>query len=539
MNRVVSCLICLFFAAQVFASQSPELRQAIGLFESKDFEGARRSAETILLSGRGGELEAALYLLVRINLATGQPERAGRGADRLLQAFPSGEYYEYARFARGESEFLLGNLSESRDDLQWCADSANDSRLSSRAQSILEERSEFDPKEYLFPQSKAATMRDVQGSEYRPKVRLLLAFPDVGDPAPDQLESAFKLAASHIDKYDVDVVRAGSAYSAVQTLDQTAKDGYDLLIFAGDEGSATSIAIANAEHDFPILKLTSTSRSLAPFSTGMVEFLASQESQAAHAARFAANDLEIRHGIMLTPTSDLGAAQKSGFERCEDFGLVLDAEVEYPAGASSIRPELYDVMSAPDRLDRGGELVETVLSRKEREKLLGPDGKGEISTRALAATSVGPEAFFFSVPGEQINNYCSQLGRIPDGMTLIGNSSWLDERSLLTQTTITEDMYVVVPLLPFADRYTELYESIKDELEFEVSPWELLGIDAADFVSAAFSRQFASGADFVDAAREVGNFSGAAVSVDISASGENSLARMLQFDGEEFHPVKK
>lgn len=539
MNKLVSCLICLLFATQVFATQSAELRQALSYFETKDFEGARRSAESILLSGRGEELEAALYLLVRINLATGQPERAERGADRLLDAFPAGEYHEYARFARAESEFLLNNLSAARDDLQWCADSSSDARLAERARNILDDRSEFDPQEYLFPQSKAAILIESQGSEHRPKVRLLLAFPDAGDPAPEQLESAFKLAASHLDRFDVDVKRVGSAYSAVLVLDNTVKEGYDLLVFAGDEGSATSIALANGEHDFPILKLTSTSRSLASLSTGMVEFLASQETQAAYAARFAAKELEIHHGILLTPTSEAGEAHKSGFERCEDFGLELDGDVSYPADATSIRPELYDVMSAPDRLERGGELVETVLSRKEREKLLGADGKGEFSTRAIPATSVGPEAFFFSLPSDQINNYCSQLGRLPDGMTLIGNSSWLDERAVLTQVTITDGMYVVAPLLPFVDRRTELYESLSGEIEFDNSPWELLGIDAADFVSATFSRQFASGADFVDAAREVGRFSGTASLVDISATGENSLSRMLKFEGMEFQSIKQ
>jgi hypothetical protein len=124
-------------------------------------------------------------------------------------------------------------------------------------------------------------------------------------------------------------------------------------------------------------------------------------------------------------------------------------------------------------------------------------------------------------------------------MTLIGNSSWLDERAVLTQVTITDGMYVVAPLLPFVDRRTELYESLSGEIEFDNSPWELLGIDAADFVSATFSRQFASGADFVDAAREVGRFSGTASLVDISATGENSLSRMLKFEGMEFQSIKQ
>lgn len=531
-------LLALLWVSVVFGSISSDLKQALSSYESKDFEGARRSAESILLSGRGEELEAALYLLVRINLATGQADRALRGAERLLDAFPNGAYYEHARFSRAESFFLLGELSESRTDLQWCADSARDSRVAGRAKEILDERSEFDPEEYLFPQDRTAAARDAFGSEHRPKILLLLAFPDLRDPAAEQLRESFLFASGQLDHFDVDVVRAGSAYASVLELDSAAKEGYDLLVFAGDEGAATAVALANAELEFPILKLTSTPRPLAQLSTGMVEFLPSQETQAVTAARFAAMELKIKHGLLITPENDIGEAHFSGFSRCADFGLILDGSVKYPADANNIRPDLYDLMSSPNRLARGGEVAEAILSRAEREKLFGSDNQGETSLVPLPESAVGEEALFFSISNEQINNFCTQLGRLPQDMRLIGNSSWLDERSLINQISVTRDMLIVAPLLPFADKQTELYLALDEHEDFDVTPWQLLGLDAAEFVSAVMSRQISSGADFVDAARDVGHFSGSAVEVEISATGENRHARIIRFDGAELKVVK-
>ncbi len=538
MNSLKRILLCVLLATPLFASPSKDLKQALSQYEAQEFDACRRSAEGILLSGRGEELEAALYLLVRVNLATGQSERASRGVNRLLDAFPEGVYAEYARFARAESAYLLDGMSDAMDDLQWCADSASDNRLATRARDILERRSEFDAQEYLFPHTGASSRWELRGSEHRPKVRLLLSFPDASDPAPAQLESAFMFAARQLDKFDGDVQRVGSALSAVQALDRAVNQKLDLIVFAGDEGSATSLALANADHEFPILKLTSTARSLASLSTGMVELLPSQETQALFAARYAGMELQIKHGIALTPTSDVGQAQKDGFSRCADFGIELDASIEYLSDANNIRPELYDVMAAPSRLERGEELVETVLSRKDRERLLGQDGKGEVSVPALPESDVGDEVFYFSLSSEQINNYCSQLGRLPKGMTLIGNSSWLDERSLLNQLTVTDKMLIVAPLLPFPSRHTELFIALDETEEFSLSAWQLLGIDAAEFVAAVFSRQFASGADFVEAARDVGHFSGSAVEVDISATGENRTARLLKFDGQDLLPIQ-
>lgn len=531
-------LLAVLCANLAFASMSVELRQALASFEVKDFEGARRSAENVLLSGRGDELEAALYLLVRVNLATKQAERAWRGAERLMSAFPNGAYYEYARFARAESAFLMGNTDDSRDDLQWCADSAGDGRLSKRAKAILDENSAFDFEEYLFPQNRAEANREAFGSEHRPRVLLLLSFPDQRDPAAEQLQESFVFASSELDRFDVEVSRVASAYASVKELDRAARDGFDLVVFAGDEGSATAIALANANLEFPILKLTSTPRPLAQFSMGMVEFLPSQETQALVGARYAGMELELKHGLLITPESDMGRAHKDGFERCSDFGLRLDGSVSYPPDAGSIRTELYDLMSSPDRLARGGEVAQAVLSREEREKLFGSGNQGETSLPPLPESDAGAEAMFFSLSADQIINFCTQLGRLPDGMTLIGNSSWLDERALINQSGITRDMYIVAPLLPFADRETETLAALREHEEFDVTPWQLLGADAADFVSAVLANQIGSGAEFVDAARDMNHFSGAAVEVEISATGENRLARIIRFDGEELRVVK-
>ncbi len=531
-------LLLLLFTVGGWAAPSSELKQALGHYESRDFESARHAAESVLLSGRGDEIEAALYLIVRVNLATGQADRAQRGAERLLDAFPDGRYGQFARFALAESSFLLDGMAAAREHLQWCADSATDRKLTSRAREILAEQSSFDAEEYLFPGADGEVSHDLLGSEHRANVWLLLSFPNYDDSAPEDLQSAFTFAAEQLDAFDVTVERVSSALGAVKVLDRAVADACDVIVFAGDEGSATSLALANGDHEFPILKLTSTPQALAPLAPGIVEMLASQEAQAVQAARFAAMDLNIDHGLLMTPRDDDGAAHRIGFERAGEFGLKIDAEIEYPANASSVRRELYDLMSAPARLERGAEVSQAVLSREAREKLFGESGGGDVSVTALPPSSGVAEVFFFSLEGDRIGNYCSQMGQVPQGMTLFGNSSWLDERALSAQPEVTRNMYVVAPLLPVADRHTELFRALDDREEFDLSPWQLLAVDAADFLSAILRSQASAGTNFVEAARSLGKFSGCAVEVDIAPTGENRTARILQFDGEALKVVK-
>lgn len=540
---MLRCLLLLLsFCCAAWAS--PELRNALSQYEAGDYATSRKSSQAILLSGRGDELEAALYLLTRIDLAEKNGEQAVRGAERLVRAFPDGEYYPYARFALAEALFLTGEIERSHGELQWCADSSRDSRLKERAIEILAERAEFAQADYLFPADGAARDREALGNEHRAHVVLLLSFPDANDTAPQQLDQAFTFASQELDAFDCEVWHAGSAFGAVQALDSAAQNEVDLVVFAGDEGSATALALANSAHSLPILKITSTPRSMAVMCESMVEFLPSQETMAGAAAKYAALELGVRHGILLTPDSDVGRAHRDGFARIKDFGVSVDADHTYPADAGNVRRELYDVLSAPARLERGGDMVDALLSREEREKLFGGGGAGEVSVQAAnvneqdSATASGTEVFYFSLQSEQVNNFCSQLGNLPRGMLLVGNSGWLDERSLIAQATITRNMLITAPLLPQADRHTELYLALDEHNDFDLTAWELLGIDAADFVSAVLTEQLARGADFVQAARDVGYFRGAAVHAEIGANGENRMARILKFDGETLMAVK-
>lgn len=539
MLRYLFLLMCCCAVAWA----SPELRTALSQYEGGDFATSRKSTQAILLSGRGDELEAALYLLTRIDLAERNGEQAVRGAERLVRAFPNGEYYAFARFSLAEALFLTGEIERSHRELQWCADSSGVSRLIDRATEILAEREEFAQADYLFPADGAARDREALGNEHRAHVVLLLSFPDANDPAPKQLDQAFVFACQQLDAFDCEVWHAGSALGAIQALDTAAQNEVDLIVFAGDEGSATALALANSAHSLPILKLTSTPRSLAAMCESMVEFLPSQETMAGVAAKYAAMELGLRHGILLTPDSDLGRAHHDGFARAKDFGVALDADHTYPADAGNVRRELYDVLAAPARLERGGEMVDALLSREEREKLFG-GGAGEVSVQAASLeesdsmSSDAEEVLFFSLQSEHINNYCSQLGNLPQGMLLVGNSGWLDERSLIAQAKITRNMLITAPLLPQADRHTELYLALDERNDFDLTAWELLGIDAADFVSAVLTEQLARGADFVQAARDLGYFRGAAVHAEIGANGENRMARILKFDGETLTAVK-
>ncbi|MCB9357089.1 MAG: hypothetical protein H6508_04075 [Calditrichaeota bacterium] len=518
------------------------MRSALTRYEAGDFEAARKEGEDIVLQGRGEELEAALYLLVRTDIALKNYDAAQRGCERLLRAFPGGDYHSFARFSRAEASFMLDEVAESKRDLEWCADSSRNERLSSRAREILENRTEFDHREYLFPADRVTRRSEYAGSELRPKVILLLAFPDVNDPAPRQLREAFLFGSDKLDLYSVQCWTVNTALGALQALDSAARGGVDFIVFAGDEGSATTLALANDSHQIPILKLTSTPRSLSLMCEGMIEFLPSQETIAANAAKYVAEAMHVKHGILLTPESDLGRAHLEGFLRSEDYGLVFDAKATYPYGSGNVRQELYDLVAAPARLDRGGEMVDALLSRAERERLFGDQNGGEVSVQA--ATNSGsrggesPEAFFFSLSGDQINNYCSQLGNLPADMFFVGNSAWLDERALNAQAHITRRMIIGAPLLPEPDRITELVNDYVARTSVDATAWETLGLDAAEFVSALFMKQKASGGDFVQAAREIGEFRGASVIVEIGADGENKRARILEFDGSKTRVVR-
>lgn len=537
-------LAILVFSFGAFASQSADLKRALTQFEAGEFAAARKSTQDILLSGRGEELEASLYLLARIDLALKEPESAQRGAERIIRAFPQGVYYPFARFTLAEALFLSGDVARSRRELQWCADSSGDSRLRERAAEILAEHASFAQAEYLFPTDNVARRSETYGSEHRPHVLLLLAFPDANDPAPRQLEEAFKFAARVNNTFETHVRAAGSAYRTVQLLDSVAKREVDLIVFAGDEGSATALALANEEYGLPILKITSTPHSLALLCEGMVEFLSSHETIAANSAKYVVHELGIRHAIMLTPDSDMGKANREGFRRGSDSGLELDADLSYPAETKTLRRELHDVFSAPDRLARGGSMVDALLSREERERLFGDQRAGEVSVQATTVEfsdsgNTGPnEAFFFSLSSDQINNYCSQLGNLPRSTVLVGNSSWLDERALTAQSHITDGMLIGAPLLPEADVRTELLADYEAHNSLDATVWELLGLDAAQFVSAVYAKQKSSGGDFVQAAREVGEFRGASVRAEIGANGENQRSRILTFDGQDLTVVK-
>ncbi|MBK6766829.1 MAG: tetratricopeptide repeat protein [bacterium] len=443
-------LLLLVSIAVCFAKPSADLLTALEQFHESDFIAARESTESIILTGRGDELEAALYLLVRIDLAERDGDAARRGAERLLRAFPHGEYYPYARFTLAQAYFLDNDLDRAKRELQWCADSSTVDVLAARADAVLAEREEFADIEALFPSDAAEARRAALGSEHQPHVVLLLGFPDQHDIAPQQLDDAFVFAAQQLAAFDCEVWYASSAFGTVQALDSAAQNDVDLIVFAGDEGSAMALTLANSERNMPVMKLTSTPRSMASLCETMIELLPSQETMAASAAKYVAMELGVRHGLMLTPDSDLGKAHRDGFGRSEACGLVLDAQLTYPADVANVRRELYDLMSTPARLERGGEMVDALLSRKEREQIFG--GSGEVSVQAVTTESsqggTGSEAFFLSLQTEQINSYCSQLANLPKGMFLVGNSSWLDARALATQAKVTRDMIIVVLCCP-------------------------------------------------------------------------------------------
>ncbi|MCC6475537.1 hypothetical protein IT157_00665 [bacterium] len=534
------------------ASGSEDLDRAITQFKSSEYDDAREHVRAVLLSGIETELVPALYLMIKIDLALGMAESAERAATRFVSNYPSSEFAQFAHFARAEALSNLGRSRESKRELDWVLENGSDARLMLRALNISSgEEDEFQQGEWLYPgESRTEPVADretepepaqVERREIEGSVLLLLAFPDPTDPTPDKISEAFCFAMNDLHGVSCLTERVYSAQGAIEKL-RDLSSSVRLCCVAGDEGAVVAVSLAGDECKCPILKLTSTQHPASPYANCLIDFLPSLETQAKAAAEYAASNLGLTHALALCPQTDGGLAMRSGFT--EEFRArsgAIDTALSYQADASNIRAEIHALFTTPARLERGHEVSKAVLTREEREKYFGSDRAGDVA-QAVGSDSLiheePQEAFFFTLNGEQINNYCSQLGDIQKGTILFGNSGWLDERALIVQKLITSGMYIVAPLSPIVDRETESFLSYDERDEAYPSAWELLALDAADYSARLLGYMDDNHVDARTAATEMGEFRGATVVVNVAPNGENRSARILRFDGESVIPLK-
>jgi hypothetical protein len=297
--------------------------------------------------------------------------------------------------------------------------------------------------------------------------------------------------------------------------------------------------LLSREYGVPIIKLNSSAKSFAEFSPMLYEFLPSTLTQAKVLGQYATEALNNEFAMILAPEDEDGRAGRDGFMQ----GVIshkgtVDAVVYYPPNPTSVRRELADVFSAAPRMARGESSLKSVLSREEREQLFGDKNAGEVLGDASAEptyedTITTREAFYFSLTPENIDNYASQLSSIPARTTLFGNSSWIDYGALERQTSVTNGMYIAVPLLPSVSDTLSYVDGYVKATGAPPGPWELLGIDVGEFAGGIISKQPESRKQVLDLISKCGPFEGLSVNVRFNEDRENSFARILRHsDGE-------
>jgi ABC-type branched-subunit amino acid transport system substrate-binding protein len=369
-------------------------------------------------------------------------------------------------------------------------------------------------------------------------ITLLMSFAWLGDSVAANIEQSFLYAVGQsAPPIKVETVRAGSAYETGIACDSIMKqDGLHLIVFAGDEGCAAVAALKSAEYKIPVLKLTNDFRSFSRLSGSFFEFLPSAEAQSSHLAEFAAKTLDVAGTLALCPQDARGRATMDGFRQgMAESGKLLEASKYYAPDAVSIRTEVEGLFADTVRLSHGGGRVGSALSAEERTELFGDSQKGEVlfssETMDSAAVEItkAHEAFLFSISPDKIDSYAKQLPEMPQGTVLLGNSGWLDLDALNRQRKATEDMYIVVPLLPETADTSEFFRGYKITRSHEISPWELLGLDAGQFVAQVLAKQPKTRSEVMKAMAEL-KFAGRAVNVDFKGGHENRRARMMRFE---------
>jgi hypothetical protein len=121
---------------------------------------------------------------------------------------------------------------------------------------------------------------------------------------------------------------------------------------------------------------------------------------------------------------------------------------------------------------------------------------------------------------------------------LYGNSSWIDLDALSKQSTVTEGMFIAAPLLPEATQQDTLLQLYQRAVGDTASAWELLGLDAAEFVGKIMARKPRDRASLREDILRSAPYSGRAVTVDFKGTHENKSARVLKYENGELEPVR-
>jgi hypothetical protein len=376
------------------------------------------------------------------------------------------------------------------------------------------------------------------------KAVLLISFGWPEGPAENIRRSFLYAARQAFPPYTVDIVQCGSPWEATAACDSVMQvSEVRLVVFAGDEGSAASVALLSAKRRVPVLKLTSDTKSFAPFSTHLFELLPSGEKQAEALGQFTVRDLHLAQTMILRSNDARGITLGSSFERgVTNAGGTLDVTRSYEPETQNIRPELAEIFSDQRRLARGAAPLKAALTPEERTEVFGDAHGGEVLFSGTEEDSTSPavltgEGLFVVLTPDKVGSYAAQLTMLPKGTILLGNSSWINPAALSDHDPVTSGMHIVAPLLPKAVAKDGLIDGYEAEKSGEANEWELLGLDAGEFVGKVMNNPRGR-QDLTKIIPQMPRFVGRVVEVDFGGAHENRLAKILRFENGELIPER-
>jgi hypothetical protein len=388
---------------------------------------------------------------------------------------------------------------------------------------------------------------NVPRSELR--IALLTGFSYTGDSAAASIERSFVYSLQRTaPQVIVEIVRAESPYEVAAACDTLLRqDALRLIVFAGDEGAAVVTALGAATQHIPVLKLTSDPRSCSRLCPVFFDFLPSGEMQARYLAEFASRDLSVPACMLLTAQDARGRALADGFKQgLKSSKAILEGQRFYPVDTYSVRAGLAALFADSTRLARGGTGLKTALSSEERAQAFGDASRGEVLfTPGADSTKVDTihyrEGLFFAVTPERALEYSKQLPVMPTATMLMGNSSWIDLQEGARLAPALNGMYISAPLLP--------EESVSDTglivLDYRMavgkrtlSAWELLGLDAGEFVGRVLDQSPRKAQEVAKLLSEAPRYVGRATVVDFAGGHENRAARVLRFDNGDLRVIR-
>lgn len=501
-------------------------------------DAARAQAEIAALRERGAQWDAVQYLVIRLELLHGNGAAAVHAADSLLAAMPASPFADYARYARAEGRCLAGDSTAAAQDLRWVAGHAHDERLVAKARRALTLlRAELPA---AAPVSVASPEADGES------VVLLLSFAWSGDADADLLRSLRYAAAHTLPFLSFDVVKTGSAFETAASCESLMQRGdVSLIVLAGDEATAPTVALLSAQYRVPVLKISGGSRPASQFSPYFFEFLPSGEMQAAALGEFAVRGLSIDNAMTLYPDDAFGRAQADGFKSgIQNSGGYLEAAIPYRPEMPSIRKDLERALINEHRLARGGVPLFGAISAEERAQAFGDSTGGEVLYLEPAVDSTGhpssdfAEVLFVAVHPDRADAYAGQV-TLPSGATiLMGNSGWINSDVLDRYRTATERMYIAAPILPAGSGMSPMLEAYVADGNPDPTEWELLGLDAGAYLGQIMRADSLTRAAIAEAMRQGAVFEGGSVIVDFAGGRENRAVRILQYDNYELRVVR-